>query len=157
MHAAVKEDSVTCVRLMLDLGTVNINCRRNRNYGYIHMTQCLSPLHLSAFGNEPRVTEMLLRHGAQPDLLDDYKAIPASYASSFGKTENLKLLLRSLSMSGSDTSFLWESLTFFFSGTPIGSDPPSDLHKRRGFMKVSKIRCPTDPKTAKFGQYLSGL
>ena len=89
-------DSVTCVRLLLDLGTVDINCP-NMTSSICRPTPAL---HQAAFGDEPRITEMLLQHGARADLLDWADMTAVHTASDRGNTETLKLLLHSLSTPG---------------------------------------------------------
>jgi len=94
-------DSVTCVRLLLDLGTVNISCRNGQPP--LHAELSL-PLRMVALGNASLNT-MLFSHNELSELHNEC-ITPACYmspvflASRYGKPESLQLLLNSLAISG---------------------------------------------------------
>ena len=89
--AAVRAESIECVRLILEQETVNVNCQN-----YINS----SALHAAVSAGRPDVTELLLQHGGRADILEDMNITPVFTASQHGQTECLKLLLDSLTTSG---------------------------------------------------------
>ena len=88
---AIRAKSIECVRLMLEQETVNINCQNYVN---------TSPLHVAVNTGQADITALLLQHGARADILEDMNITPVFIASQQGHTLCLKLLLDSLTTSG---------------------------------------------------------
>jgi len=71
--------------------TASVNCQNYVN---------TSALHTAVSTGQRDMTTLLLKHGAQADILEDMNITPVFTASQQGQTECLKLLLDSLRTSG---------------------------------------------------------
>jgi len=92
-------DSVTCVQLLLDLGAVSIGCENSISQSAVYK----AALHSRS------IAEMLMWCGAMVHTLNvsTCNMTPVFLASQFGKHECLKLLLHSLTISGTQTYLLF--------------------------------------------------
>jgi len=104
-YAAVMADSVACVRLLLDLGTINLSCQNSDSLETVSIScqnsDSYSAVQKAALHNRS-VERMLMWSGATVYTLNvsTCNLTPVFLASQFGKLQSLKLLLRSLKISG---------------------------------------------------------